>query len=147
MKKQSDYYLVEASVLPEVFIKVMEVKRLLETRKVKTINEAVTRVGISRSTYYKYKDSIYPFYEMSQGKIITLFIILEDIPGILSNILNSIASVNANILTINQNIPINGVANITISIETGDMDKNIEYLIEQIRGKEGVKRIEILGRE
>ncbi|MBZ4647175.1 MAG: chorismate mutase [Petroclostridium sp.] len=145
--KQPVYFLVDSSVLPEVFAKVIEAKRLLQTGKVKTINDAVQLVGISRSAYYKYKDCVFPFYEISQGKIITLFFILEDVPGILSNILNVIARARANILTINQNIPINGVANITISIQTGNMEGNIEELVSQMEVIEGVRKIDILARE
>lgn len=145
MKEQTNYYLVDALVLPEVFKKVLEVKKLLETKKANTINEAVQQVGISRSTYYKYKDSIFPFYEMSQGKIITLLLVLEDIRGILSDILNIIARAEANILTINQNIPVNGVANITISLQTGNV--SIEHLVQKLKNRDGVKKIKILGSE
>ncbi|MCG8501060.1 MAG: ACT domain-containing protein [Firmicutes bacterium] len=147
MNEQHRYYLVDASVLPEVFGKVIEVKKLLEMGKVKTINEGVERVGISRSAYYKYKDAVFPFFELSQGKIITLFFILEDIPGILSNILNVIADYKASILTINQNIPINGTANMTISIRTGNMKGDSEALVDEFKGIEGVKKIDILARE
>ncbi|MGE4284231.1 MAG: ACT domain-containing protein [Clostridia bacterium] len=146
MNKNSMYYLVDSAVLPEIFCKVIEVKRLLQTGKVKTINDAVRIIQISRSAYYKYKDFIFPFYEISQGKIITLFFILEDVPGILSNILNIIASVKANVLTINQNIPINGAANITISIQTTSIEGSVEDLIAQMEKIEGVKKIDILAR-
>jgi chorismate mutase len=147
MNKQSMYYLVDAAVLPEVFGKVIEVKKLLQTGKIKTINDAVQMVGISRSAYYKYKDFVFPFYEISQGKIITLFFVLEDVSGILSNILNIIAKAKANVLTINQNIPVNDIANITISIQTGKMVGNIEDLIIEMEKIEGVKKIDILARE
>ncbi|MDK2800335.1 MAG: chorismate mutase [Clostridiales bacterium] len=147
MNKQPKFLLVDASVLPEVFEKVIEVKKLLETGKVKKINDAVHKVGISRSAYYKYKDFVFPFYQMSQGKIITLFFILEDVAGILSNLLNIIAKAKANILTINQNIPINGAANITVSIRTGNMACDIEELVAQMREIEGVKKIDILASE
>jgi len=147
MNKEPAYYLVDSSVLPEIFEKVVRVKRLLQTGKIKKINDAVKQVGISRSTYYKYKDYIFPFFEASKGKIITLFFILEDVSGILSNILNVIAKTRANILTINQNIPINGVANITISLQTGNMEGDIETLIKKMEKIEGVRKIEILARE
>ena len=147
MNTQPVYFLVDSSVLPEVFSKVIEAKKILEARKVKTVNDAVQAVGISRSAYYKYKDYVFPFYEITQGKIVTLFLMLEDIPGILSTLLNIIARVKANILTINQNIPINGVANITISIRTGNTTENIEQFISQIEQIEGVKRVEVLATE
>ena len=147
MNKQSVYFLVDVSVLPDIFDKVIKVKKILQTREVKTINEAVHKVGISRSAFYKYKDYVFPFYEMSQAKIITLSFILEDLPGILSNLLNIIAKAKANILTINQNIPINGVANMTISIQTGSMDISIEDLVVKIGEIEGIRKIDILARE
>ncbi len=145
--KKPQFYLVHSSVLPEVFEKVIEVKKLLKLGEFKTVNEAAEHVGISRSAYYKYKDHVFPFFETSQGKIITLSFILEDISGILSHILNVIASYQANVLTINQNIPINGTANITISIRTGNMTGDIEILISEIEKVQGVRKIDILGRE
>lgn len=146
INKNSVYYLVDSSVLPEIFEKVINVKKLLQTGKNKTINEAVQQVGISRSAYYKYKDYVFPFYEISQATIITLFFILEDITGVLSKILYIIAGAKANVLTVNQNIPINGVANITISIQTANMDRDIETLIEEMEKIEGIRKIEILAR-
>jgi len=147
MNKKSTYYLVDAKVLPEVFSKVIEVKKILSTGVIKTVNEAAREVGISRSAYYKYKDYVFPFYETSRGKVITLFFVVEDFSGILSRIINEIAAANANILTINQNIPINGLADVTISIETEDMTKDIKNLMVEIGKIEGVRRQEILARE
>ncbi|HOM02242.1 MAG TPA: ACT domain-containing protein [Acetivibrio sp.] len=147
MKNTSKYYLVDASVLPEVFLKVVEAKKILSSGAIKNINEAVRKVGISRSAYYKYKDHIFPFYETSRGKVITLFFTLEDYAGILSSIINRIADSKANIITINQNIPINGLADVTITIETGQMTRDIKDLLDDISSIEGVKRQEILARE
>ncbi|WP_039767276.1 ACT domain-containing protein [Caldicellulosiruptor sp. F32] len=147
LKKDATYYIVEESVLPEVFLKVIKAKELLEKGEVKAVNEAVKIVGISRSAFYKYKDCIFPFFESSRGKIITLAFVLQDIPGILSKILNIISDTNANILTINQNIPLGGIATVTISIRTSDMTKSVKELIQEIERVDGVKKIEILGRE
>ncbi len=147
MKDNSTYYLVDALVLPEVFTKVIEVKKILSRGSVKTVNEAVKEIGLSRSAYYKYKDFIFPFYETSRGRVITLFFVVEDFAGILSGIINSIAKVKANILTINQNIPINGLADVTISIETEGMTGNIDELMSDVRSIEGVRRQGILARE
>lgn len=147
LKKGATYYIVEESVLPEVFLKVIRAKELLEKGEVKAVNEAVKMVGISRSAFYKYKDCIFPFFESSRGKIITLALVLQDIPGILSKILNVISETNANILTINQNIPLGGVATVTISLRTSDMTKSVKDLILEIEKIDGVKKIEILGRE
>lgn len=147
MNKNSAYFLVDSSVLPEVFSKVIEVKKILSKGEIKTVNEAARKVGISRSAYYKYKDFVFPFYETSRGKVITLFFVVEDFSGILSSIINQIALAKANILTINQNIPINGLADVTISIETEGMNKEIKELMDEISKIEGVRRQEILARE
>lgn len=147
MNKNSTYFLVDSSVLPEVFSKVIDVKKLLSKGTVKAVNEAVKEVGLSRSAYYKYKDYVFPFYETSRGKIITLLFVVEDFPGILSSIINQIASAKANILTINQNIPINSLADVTISIETNEMVKDIRELMDEISLIEGVRKQSILARE
>ena len=146
MKQESVFLLVDSFILPEVFAKVIEVKKILSLGKIKTVNDAVKEVGISRSAYYKYKDYVFPFYETSRGKVITLFFVVEDFSGILSSIINEIAAANANILTINQNIPINGLADVTISIETFDMKEDIQNMMTEIAKVEGVKRSEILAR-
>lgn len=147
MNKDSTYLLVDASVVPEIFTRVLEAKKLLGQGRVKTVNEAAKEVGISRSAFYKYKDFVFPFYETTRGKVITLFFVLEDYSGILSCIINKIAATNANILTINQNIPINGLADVTISIETARMTMDIKDLMQETSQIEGVRRQEILARE
>ncbi len=146
MDKNSAHLLVDSSVLPEVFTKVIEVKKILSKGTIKTVNEAVKLAGISRSAYYKYKDYVFPFYETSRGKVLTLFFVVEDFSGILSSIINHIAQSRANILTINQNIPINGLADVTISVETAGMIKDVEDLLSDIGKIEGVRRQEILSR-
>lgn len=146
MKQESVFFLVDSVILPEVFAKVIEVKKILSLGKIKTVNDAVKEVGISRSAFYKYKDYVFPFYETSRGKVITLFFVVEDFSGILSSIINKIAAANANILTINQNIPINGLADVTISIETFDMKEDIQNMMSEISKVEGVRRSEILAR-
>ena len=147
MDNGSTYYLVDSTVLPDVFSKVIEVKKILSLGRIKTVNEAVKEVGISRSAFYKYKDFVFPFYETSRGRVITLFFVVEDFSGILSSIINRIALAKANIITINQNVPINGLADVTISIETSGMKKDIRELMEDIGEIEGVRRQEILARE
>ena len=147
MKNTSKYYLVNTSVLPEVFVKVVEVKKILSSGTIKNINDAVKKVGISRSAFYKYRDYVFPFYETSRGRVMTLFFVVEDYSGILSSIINRISSAKANILTINQNIPINGLADVTISIETDSMTSDINVLMDEISRIDGVRRHEILARE
>lgn len=147
MDKRSTYLLVDSAVLPDIFLKVIEVKKILSSGTAKTVNEAVNEVGISRSAYYKYKDYVFPFYETSRGKVITLYIVVEDFSGILASIINKIAMAKGNIVTINQNIPINGLADVTISIETTEMVKDIKELMDEISKIEGVRRQGILARE
>jgi chorismate mutase len=147
MENNNKYLLVEESALSEKIIKTMEVKKMLSCDAGMTIDEAVKAVGISRSTFYKYKDSVFPFYETVRGKVITLFFVVENFSGILSNIIEKIAVAKANIITINQNIPINGLADITISVETAGMIKEVNDLINDISGILGVRRYEILSRE
>ena len=143
----STYFLVERTILPDVFSKVIEVKKILGTGRIKTVNDAVREVGLSRSAFYKYKDFVFPFYETSRGRVITLFFVVEDFSGILSSIINRIAQAKANIITINQNVPINGLADVTISIATTGMSMDIGRLMESIGEIEGVRRQEILARD
>ncbi len=146
MKQEAVFFLVDSVILPDVFAKVIEVKKILSAGRIKTVNDAVKEVGISRSAFYKYKDYVFPFYETSRGKVITLFFVVEDFSGILSSIINKIAVANANILTINQNIPINSLADVTISIETFEMKEDIQNMMGEISKIEGVRRCEILAR-
>ncbi|MDD4189128.1 MAG: ACT domain-containing protein, partial [Eubacteriales bacterium] len=147
MNKEMSYYLVNSKVLPEVFLKVMQTKKILEMDEAVTINDATKKAGISRSTFYKYKDSVLPFYETSKGKVMTLHFVLEDISGILSNIVAKMADAKANILTINQNIPVNGLADVSISVETAGMKQDIEDMMHSIAKIEGVRSYKMLARE
>ncbi len=147
MDNGATYFLVDNTILPEVFTKVIEVKKLLSSGKAKTINDAVKEAGLSRSAFYKYKDYVFPFYETSRGRVITLFFVVEDFAGILSSIIKKIAQAKANIITINQNVPINGLADVTISIATTGMTMDIGELMESIGEIEGVRRQEILARD
>ena len=147
MPDQVEYYLVDKKVLPEVFIKVMEVKQRLNTGESSSVNEAVRKTGLSRSAYYKYKDSVLPFYEATNGKKVTLLITVENFQGILSSIINVISATKASILTINQNIPINGLADISISLDTASMFGSVEDIINDINRIAGVRNCRVLSRE
>ena len=144
MGKTPKYYIVEASALPEVFRKVAEAKRLLETGEVDTVNLAARRVGISRSAFYKYKDAVRPFNDMLHGRIVTFQILLKDEPGGLSSVLAVFARIGGNILTINQGIPVNGCAAVTVGAETSGLQTSMEELLERVRELEGVLRCEIM---
>ena len=142
--EKKKYYLVSAEALPEVFIKVAEAKRMLQVGEADTVGQAARLVGISRSAFYKYKDAVQPFQNMRAGHIITFYALLKDIPGVLSNYLSIFAGSGANILTINQTIPTNGCAGVTISAETGDMVDGLEELMARAAAAEGVLKFEIL---
>ena len=147
MKADKNFYIVDKSVLPEIFLRVMDVKNLLESGKEKTVQDAVAKVGISRSAFYKYRDSIFPLFENSRGKTVTVSINLDNTSGLLSGVLNSIANAGANILTINQTIPINGVANVTITIETDGLTMELGDLVKTIESLNGVQTFNIIARE
>ena len=147
MEEKSKYFVVKQKAIPEVLLKVVEAKRLLESEKVLTIQEAVDAVGISRSSFYKYKDDIFPFHDNSQGTTITLTFQMDDEPGILSDVLKIIAEYRANILTIHQSIPINGIASLTLSIQVLQTTGDISRMIEQLEGQTSVHHVKILAKE
>ena len=138
MAPATKFYLVSADALPEIFIKVAEAKRMLQSGEVRTAGDAARAVGISRSAFYKYRDAIAPFQNLMAGRIITFQIMLKDKAGILSEILTIFANCGANILTINQSIPTGGRAMVTISAETSNLNCNIEALTQQIAQRTGV---------
>ena len=144
VSKQVKYYIVAADALPELFIKVAEAKRMMQTGEVETVGAATQKVGISRSAFYKYKDSVQPFNDMKSEHIITFYAMLKDTAGVLSRVLGVFAASGANILTINQSIPTNGCAALTISAETSDMEESLEHLLGQVAGLDGVIKFEIL---
>lgn len=144
MVKKPKYYLIEASALPEVFLKVAEAKRLLSTGEASTVNEATRVTGISRSAFYKYRDAILPFQNMTAGRIITFQFMVHDEPGVLSAVLSDIAKYQANILTINSIIPTNGCALVTISAETTQVPLSLEELLGLLGAIPGVIKAEIL---
>lgn len=147
MPDSANYYIIQRDALPEVFLKVVQAKHLLEKEKAMTVQDAVEAVGISRSSFYKYKDCIFPFYENSRGRAITIGMKIDDEPGLLSQVLNVIASFKANILTIHQTIPINGVADITISIEVLPTTGDIHDMVEGLMKADGIHQVKILARE
>lgn len=147
MEQQPKYYIVESSLLPEVFLKVAQVNRCLQSGEIRTVGEATQKVGLSRSAYYKYKDGIKPLFEAATQSIITFSLMVSDRAGVLSEILSVFAHSGANILTINQSIPVNGHAAVTIAARTGGMDRSVEQLMAEIMDISGVARMEILARE
>ena len=147
MAENTKYYVLKEKAVPEVLLKVIEAKRLLDSGRALSVQEATEKVDISRSSFYKYKDDIFPFHDNVKGKTITMVIQLDDEPGLLSVVLNIVAKYHANILTIHQSIPVNGIASLTLSIdilpETGDP----AIMVEAIEETEGIHYVKILSRE
>jgi chorismate mutase len=146
MAEESKYYVVRKKALPEVLLKVAEVNRLIETKRT-SIADATEQVGISRSSYYKYKDDIFPFRDNVKGKTITFVMSMDDEPGLLSAVLNKIAQFKANILTIHQTIPVNGIASLTLSVDILPTTGDSAMMLEEIETLEGVRYLKILSRE
>ena len=144
MSTKPKYYIVEASALPEVFLKVAEAKRLLSTGEASTVNEATKMTDISRSAFYKYRDAVLPFQNMMTGRIITFQMLLHDEVGLLSKILDIFTEAKANIITINSIVPTNGTAVVTISAETMDLTVHLEELLHSIEQTPGVVKAEVL---
>ena len=145
--EKKKYYVVKERAVPEVLVKVVEAQRLLDTGKAATVQEATEQVGISRSSFYKYKDDIFPFHEEAKGKTLTFIIQMDDEPGLFSNVLHTIAYFHGNILTIHQSIPINGVATLTLSVRILPNEGDAQTMVEKIEDQEGIHYLKILGRD
>lgn len=145
MRKREQYYLVREDVLPEAMEKVLEAKALLEQGKAKTVFEAVQAVDLSRSAFYKYRDGIFPFHKVVKEQIITLFFHLEDHSGTLSKLLTEVASADCNILTIHQSIPLQGRANVSLSIDISAISQDIDDLLDQLRKLPEILKVELIG--
>lgn len=147
MAEPTKYFVVTKKAVPEVLLKVVEAKRLLESGKVPTIQDAVDRVGISRSSFYKYKDDIFPFHDNSQGKTITFSMQIDDEPGLLSDVLKIVAQFGANILTIHQSVPINGIAALSVSIQVLQTTGDISDMLDEMTNQKGVHSVKVLAKE
>lgn len=147
MKEKGQYFVLKEKAVPEVLLKVVEAKRLIDSGKITSVQEATEKVGISRSSFYKYKDDIFPFHETAKGKTITIVIQLEDEPGLLSVVLKTIAEFHANILTIHQSIPINGIASLTLSVDVLPQTGDVTEMVTRIEEQDGIHYVKILARE
>lgn len=147
MEEQTKYFVLKQKAVPEVLLKVVQAKRLIESERGMTVQEATERVGISRSSFYKYKDDIFPFYDNAKGRTITLVLQMDDERGLLSDILHIVAVYKANILTIHQSIPVNGVATLTLSVEVKANTGNVSRMVEEIEEHQGIHYVKILARE
>ena len=147
MAEDNQYYVVRNKAVPEVLLKVVEAKRLLASERAMTVQEATEQVGISRSSFYKYKYDIFPFHDNARGKTITFVLQMDDVPGLLSTVLKTIAEYNGNILTIHQTIPINGVASLTLSVDVLPTTGDTSAMLETIEKLQGIHYLKILARE
>lgn len=147
MEEKNRYYVVTKKAVPEVLLKVVEAKRLLESAKASTVQEAADMVGISRSSFYKYKDDIFPFHDNAKGKTITFMIQMDDETGLLSDVLHIVADYHANILTIHQSIPINGVASLSLSIQVLPTTGDVSDMLEAMEAQKGVRNVKLLAKE
>ena len=146
-EEKSKYFVVKKKAVPEVLLKVVEAKKLLESERALTVQDATDRVGISRSSFYKYKDDIFPFHDNVRGKTITMVVQMEDEPGILSEILQTVAQYHANILTIHQSIPVNGIASLTLSVDVLPETGDVSDMVEVMEHTPGIQYVKILARE
>ena len=147
MKEKSQYFVLKEKAVPEVLLKVVEAKRLLESGRASSVQEATDMVEISRSSCYKYKEDIFPFHDNVKGKTVTMVIQLDDEPGLLSIVLKTIAEYQANILTIHQSVPVNGIASLTLSVDVLPETRDLSMMVEEIERVEGIHYIKILARE
>ncbi|MFC2476613.1 MAG: ACT domain-containing protein [Catonella sp.] len=147
MMRKEKLYVVSERALPEVLLQVVEAKKLLEAKKVTTVGEAAEAVGISRSSFYKYKDEINFFYEDAKGKTISFLLEMEDRQGLLSEVLKEVAIHGVNILTIHQSIPVNGLASLSMSLQVSDGFTDVTEMVESIEAIDGIRRMKLLARE
>ena len=147
MAEKTSFFVLREKAVPEVLLKVVEAKRLLDSGKVESVQDATEAVGISRSSFYKYKDDIFPYHENQKGKTITMVIQLDDEPGLLSIVLKTIADFHATILTIHQSIPVNGIASLSLSIDVFPTTGNVEDMKNSIESVQGIHYAKILARE
>lgn len=147
MEEKISYFVLREKAVPEVLLKVAEAKRLIDSGKAVSVQEATEAVGISRSSFYKYKDDIFPYYENTRGKTVIMVIQMDDEPGILSVVLKSIADYHANILTIHQSIPVNGIASLTLNVDVFEETGEVEEMVKAIEELKGIHYAKIIARE
>ena len=147
MAEKTSFFVLREKAVPEVLLKVVEAKRLLDSGRAESVQDATDAVGISRSSFYKYKDDIFPYHENAKGKTITMVIQLDDEPGLLSVVLKTIAEFHANILTIHQSVPVNGIASLTLSIDIFPATGDVTDMQTQIESVQGIQYAKIIARE
>ena len=146
-EKEKSFLLISTDMCPEVFLKTVEAKKRIALYSGKSTTEILREVGVGKSAFYKYRDKVFSYDKLDHKQVVTLYFVVEDFSGILASIVNKIAEAGGNILTINQNIPIGGLADVTIAIDTESMAKSLENLIADVCGVAGVRRAEVLKRD
>lgn len=141
------YFVIRKKAIPDVLLKVVEAKKMMTADRKMTVKEATDRMGISRSSFYKYKEDIFPFHDGAKGKMLTLTIEILDEPGLLADLIAVVARYHANIMTIHQSIPVNGLASVSISVEILSDTGNLSGMLEEMELRPGVKDVKILSRE
>jgi chorismate mutase len=139
------YYVVREDILPEAIMKTIQVKEMLSRGEAATVHEAVERAGLSRSAFYKYKDGVYALNELERERIATISMDLEHRSGVLSNVISMVASVEGNVLTMNQSIPLQGFANVVISVDISQLSGELSSLVELLRSQPGVRKASVIG--
>lgn len=139
------YYVVREDILPEAIMKTIQVKEMLSRGDAGTVHEAVERVGLSRSAFYKYKDGVYALNELERERIATISMDLEHRSGVLSNVLSMVASLEGNVLTMNQTIPLQGFANVVISVDISQLSGELSSLVEMLSSQAGVRKASVIG--
>ena len=147
MEEKTKYFVLKKKAVPEVLLKVVEAKKLLESGRAESVQEATDLVGISRSSFYKYKDDILPFYDNTKGKTVTFVLQMDDEQGLLSDLLRIVADYKANILTIYQSIPVNSIATLTLSVEVRANTGSLSSMCEEMEAMAGIHYVKILARE
>jgi len=144
-RDKKKFYIIREDILPESIYKTVLAKEMLARGEAGDIQGAVNRLGIARSTFYKYKDGIHPFFDAGNSEIINILLSLDHVAGVLSGVLNCIASLKANVLTINQSLPLHDIAYVTVSLNIEEMEASVDTLLSKLKGLKGVRRVEIIG--
>ncbi|PTX55297.1 chorismate mutase [Melghirimyces profundicolus] len=145
-REEETYFLIRSDMLPEAILKTVKAKSMIASGEARTVQDAVDRVGMSRSSFYKYKDGVYPFNALMKEKIVTVTLTLEHRSGVLSGLLSYLAQKKGNVLTIHQTIPLQGVASVTLSLDTGQVTEEITSLIDGLNELDGVLRAALVAR-
>jgi chorismate mutase len=141
--RRSKSYIVREEILPEAILKTARATEMLTRGEALTVNEAVEKVGLSRSAFYKYRDGIVPNDREDAEKVAAITLILEHRSGVLSNVLNAVASMKGNIESINQSVPVHGVAVATMNVNT-TLVQDMDLLVKNLQRQEGVKKVEVV---